>query len=150
MVNIYDYENSKLYLPYGDKAIFDLSIRKPITIVSGNSASGKTLLVSCIKSTILNMKRNNKGSVPNIVAFDDEFSISKVETLPNSLIVIDRAELILNDEDVKYIREDNKHHYLIFARGFLDLDLTPNYFGEFIKEGSVITISYDFSEECWF
>ena len=150
MVNIYDYENSKLYLSYSNKAIFNLDIREPITVISGESASGKTLLVSCINDVVQNIRLNQSGDTPNIIAFDKKFSITEVEELPYSLVVIDRADLILTEEDVKYIRKDNLHHYLIYTRSFLDLDLTPNYFGEFKSKGKEIVIEYDFSEGCWF
>ena len=63
----------------------------------GDSATGKTLLVNCIKNEKRNNRFNNEcaDNLSNIFVFDDAFSVEDLSKITNSLIIVDRCDLIL-------------------------------------------------------
>lgn len=152
MASVYNFDKGNLSATYRDIVSFDLEIRKPITQIYGNSATGKTLLVNYVK----NEKRNNKYNesiedLSNIFVFDDTFSIEDISKISNSLIIIDRCDLILSSDIVNFIVADRSNHYLLFSRTALPLGISPNYYGELVcSDTNTISISYKYSEVSWF
>lgn len=153
MAKIYNFDSGRLVANYRNIVSFNLDIRKPITQIYGDSATGKTLLVNFIR----NEKRNSKfnaGSIndlSNIFVFDDIVTESDLFDIKNSLIVIDRCDLILSLNIVDFIVEDKSNNYLLFSRTSLPLGLSPNYYGEFVHDfDNNIIISYKYSEVSWF
>lgn len=153
MAKIYNFDSGRLVANYRNIVSFSLDIRKPITQIYGDSATGKTLLVNFIR----NEKRNSKfnaGSIndlSNIFVFDDIVTESDLFDIKNSLIVIDRCDLILSLNIVDFIVEDKSNNYLLFSRTSLPLGLSPNYYGEFVHDfDNNIIISYKYSEVSWF
>lgn len=155
MAEIYNFNSGKLIAKYRDIVRFDLEIRKPITQVYGESATGKTLLVNFVKNEKKNDKFNvscEENIVSNIAVFDETFCKKDISSITNSLIIIDRCDLILTDDIVDFIATDTRNHYLLFSRTGLPLEISPNYYGEFVwdKRSNTISIYYKYSEVSWF
>lgn len=153
MAKIYNFDSGRLVANYRNIVSFNLDIRKPITQIYGDSATGKTLLVNFIRNEKKNSKFNAGGinDLSNIFVFDDIVTESDLSDIKNSLIVIDRCDLILSLNIVDFIVEDKSNNYLLFSRTSLPLGLSPNYYGEFIHDfDNNIIISYKYSEVSWF
>lgn len=153
MVKIYNFDSGRLVANYRNIVSFNLDIRKPITQIYGDSATGKTLLVNFIRNEKRNSKFNAGGinDLSNIFVFDDIVTESDLSDIKNSLIVIDRCDLILSLNIVDFIVEDKSNNYLLFSRTSLPLGLSPNYYGEFVHDfDNNIIISYKYSEVSWF
>lgn len=153
MAKIYNFDSGRLVANYRNIVSFNLDIRKPITQIYGDSATGKTLLVNFIKNEKRNSKFNAGGinDLSNIFVFDDIVTESDLSDIKNSLIVIDRCDLILSLTIVDFIVEDKSNNYLLFSRTSLPLGLSPNYYGEFVHDfDNNIIISYKYSEVSWF
>lgn len=153
MAKIYNFDSGRLVANYRNIVSFNLDIRKPITQIYGDSATGKTLLVNFIKNEKRNSKFNAGGinDLSNIFVFDDIVTESNLSDIKNSLIVIDRCDLILSLNIVDFIVEDKSNNYLLFSRTSLPLGLSPNYYGEFVHDfDNNIIISYKYSEVSWF
>ncbi|MGN0483133.1 MAG: hypothetical protein ACI4HI_06255 [Lachnospiraceae bacterium] len=152
MDNIYDFETGRLRAAYRDAVFFDMMIRKPITQINGDSGTGKTLLVSFIKNEKKNARFNtDEDRVSNIAVFDDVVAQKELAAIKDSLIIIDRCDLLLTQEITDFIAADRRNHYLLFSRTALPLGLSPNYYGEFVCDSEkVISIHYKFSETGWF
>lgn len=153
MAKIYNFDSGRLVANYRNIVSFNLDIRKPITQIYGDSATGKTLLVNFIRNEKRNSKFNAGGinDLSNIFVFDDIITESDLSDIKNSLIVIDRCDLILSLNIVDFIVEDKSNNYLLFSRTSLPLGLSPNYYGEFIHDfDNNIIISYKYSEVSWF
>ena len=146
MVEGFDFETGKFRGVLG-KTLFDLDIRKHITQVLGDSGTGKTLFASLLDLDRRGGEAIGKIRYPNVYVARGTDILS---SLSHSLIVIDRGDKILNDAFIEYIRRDFNNVYLIFARGSFSLGLSPNYFGEFVRQGNVVTIKYSFSIGGWF
>ena len=120
------------------------------TIVCGATATGKTLLCNKLLDII---NDDNIGMKPydasNIFIMTRENKKLLYEQREN-LIIIDRAEMMLNDEDIEFINNDTSiNRYLIFARAPLGIYLSPNYFAEIICNGIELEIRYLFNERGW-
>lgn len=146
MKMIYDYNKAFLQFstPVGIK--YALQLRPMITVVVGDSGTGKTYLAE----TIQNMKQiqasfGNTAEFSNVGVFNGTLIEDK-----ESLVIIDKSEQQFSDQIHDWVLNAKKLHFLIFARGNLDLRLTPNYYGEFKREKDVIQMYYRFSERLWF
>jgi len=130
-----------------NQVVFDLMIRQPITQVSGDGATGKTLLTDMLLKDEEGRKSNGICAYPNVCAFSKSIDIDRIFSLSGYLIVIDRADF-LTDKEVDFICRDRfrGNTYLIFARRILDLGLSSNYYGEFKVDGRLVTLDYEFSE----
>ena len=151
MAKVYNFDSGSLVIQYRDIS-FDLKLRNPITQVYGDSAAGKTLLVNCIKNEKKNNRFNNEcaDNLSNIFVFDDAFSVEDLSKITNSLIIVDRCDLILSEGITEYIACDRSNHYLLFSRTGLPLGISPNNYGEFVCSEGVVRVHYKYSEMCWF
>jgi ABC-type dipeptide/oligopeptide/nickel transport system ATPase component len=164
----YDSQTNKLYLSTNN-VTFDIQLRGLITLVEGDSATGKSLLCNVITKLQKAVKGNTAivstdGDVPiveNILCIDYQYEGSEADLInllssqehKNKLIIIDNADTILYGKPnvVQFINLDRRNTYLIFSRGFLEFDVSVNYVAVFIpKEDKLIELHYIHSIEGWF
>lgn len=149
----YNYDENKLTLKIKSGVVFDLQLRGNITLIRGDSGTGKTLLVKSIEGII--------GSGANSVDYLGGVDVSNIITITKSLngfnfeddeklVIMDRADFFLSDEVVERIRGCRKLRFLIFARGSYDFFISPNQIGVFVDNGNTVSIKYDFSKKGWF
>lgn len=92
--------------------VLDFEFRNNITILTGDSGTGKTASFSFIKECmVLN---------PDIVCLnylDYQKDIGDIiRNAEKKLIVIDNADILLDDDTRKYVALDDKNQYLIMGR----------------------------------
>ena len=141
-----------LHLKCNKNIEFKLWLKGFKTIIAGDSGTGKTLLCNKIKE----LQENNinagwlrKYDVGNIVIYNRS-KLEDIKKLKRNLIIIDRADLILDKETIDWINYDCGYNkYLIFGRKPLGINLSPNYFGEFISVDGVIQVRYEFDVPGW-
>ena len=110
--------------------VLDFKFTNNITILTGSSATGKTASFSFIKECM--------AINPNIVCFnylDYQKDIMKLiggET--GKLIVIDNADILLDDDTRKHISLDDKNQYLIIGRNPKNLFATSDNLFELVSE----------------
>ena len=92
--------------------IVDFNFRNNITILMGNSGTGKTAAFSFIREC---MAINPKLLCLNYMDYQKNIKdiISHEE---GKLIVIDNADILLDDDTRKFISLDDKNQYLIIGR----------------------------------
>ena len=92
--------------------IVDFNFSNNITILMGNSGTGKTAAFSFIREC---MAINPKLLCLNYMDYQKNIKdiISHEE---GKLIVIDNADILLDDDTRKYISLDDKNQYLIIGR----------------------------------
>lgn len=110
--------------------VLDFKFTNNITILTGSSATGKTASFSFIKEC---MSIN-----PNIMCLnylDYQKDIKKlISGETGKLIVIDNADILLDDDTRKYISLDDKNQYLIIGRNPKNLFTTSDNLFELISE----------------
>lgn len=135
-----DINGNRFYLKFkGDK-----------TIVSGKSASGKTLLCTRLKKLIDDKNINMKPYGADNIFIMTQDNTEKLSNQKNKLIIIDRAEQLLTESIVEFINQDFNNRYLIFLRKSVGIELSPNHFAELYNDGdNTIKIKYDFDVKGW-
>ncbi len=110
--------------------IVNFDFTNNITILTGSSATGKTASFSFIKECA--------AVNPNIVCInymDYQKDIKKMIAGENGkLIVIDNADILLDDDTRKYISMDDRNQYLIIGRNPKNLFATNDNLFELVSE----------------
>ncbi len=109
--------------------IIDFKFTNNLTILTGESASGKSATYSFIKEC---MAINPNILCLNYLDYQKNIKeiISKEE---GKLIVIDNADILLNDETRKYISLDAKNQYLIIGRNPQNMFITKENLFELVS-----------------
>ena len=110
--------------------ILDFEFTNNITILTGDSGTGKTASFSFIKECmVLN---------PDIVCLnylDYQKNIGDIiRNAEKKLIVIDNADILLDDDTRKYIALDDRNQYLIIGRNPKNLFTTKENLFELVSE----------------
>ena len=110
--------------------VLDFEFTNNITILMGDSGTGKTASFSFIKEcTVLN---------PDIVCLnylDYQKNIGDIiRNTEKKLIVIDNADILLDDDTRKYISLDDTNQYLIIGRNPKNLFVTKENLFELVSE----------------
>ncbi len=108
----------------------DFTFKKNITILMGDSGTGKTAAFSFIREC---MAINPKLLCLNYLDYQKNIKdiICQAE---GKLIVIDNADILLDDEIRKYISVDDKNQYLIIGRNPKNLFATKENLYELERE----------------
>ncbi len=110
--------------------VLDFEFTNNITLLTGDSGTGKTASFSFIKEC---MALN-----PDIVCLnylDYQKNIGNIiRNIEKKLIVIDNADILLNDDTRKYIALDDKNQYLIIGRNPKNLFVTKENLFELVSE----------------
>ena len=118
------------FSPEHTSFILDFEFTNNITILTGDSGTGKTVSFSFIKEC---MALN-----PDIVCLNYlDYQKNIGDIIRNSekkLIVIDNADILLDDDTRKYIALDDKNQYLIIGRNPKNLFATKENFFELVSE----------------
>jgi len=139
-MQVYDWENNLIDFTDCNGVNFYVQIRGNKNIVAGKAGTGKTLMCTRLKEL----------RADNIYVAEAD-NISKIAEVKDKLIVIDRADIILDKRTVKIINNDRCNRYLIFARKPLGIEVTPNFFAEFQfdYDKRQVTINYLFDVKGW-
>lgn len=110
--------------------IVNFEFTNNITILTGASATGKTASFSFIRECM--------AVNPDIVCInyrDYQKDIKKlIASETGKLVVIDNADILLDDEIRKYISLDDKNQYLIIGRNPKNLFTTSDNLFELVSE----------------
>lgn len=117
---------STIYTAY----ILNFDFANNITILTGQAGTGKTLIFSVMQECIV--------VNPNIVCINYQDYQKDIKKLISSesgkLIVIDNADILLDDDTRKYISLDDKNQYLIIGRNPRNLFATSDNLFELVSE----------------
>lgn len=127
---------------------FNLQLRGKITVVNGDSGTGKTAFVNLVKDYKTMGRALDEYQTDNIIVAANEAEGLGIQDR-ECLVIIDRADKALTQRWCDKINRDSLTHYLIFSREGHDLDISPNHAGEFVREDGKVKIHYDFDIKGW-
>ncbi len=110
--------------------VLDFTFTNNITILMGDSGTGKTASFSFIKEC---MALNPDIVCLNYVDYQKDI-VSLIKLAKGKLIVIDNADVLLNDDIRKYIAVDDRNQYLIIGRNPKNLFATRENLFELVSE----------------
>lgn len=112
--------------------VVDFKFTNNITILTGNSGTGKTASFSFIKECM--------AVNPNIVCLNyldyQKNILNILKEMEKKLVVIDNADILLDDKTRKHIALDDKNQYLIIGRNPENLFATKENLFELVTEKS--------------
>ena len=110
--------------------VLDFEFTNNITILTGDSGTGKTASFSFIKEC---MALNPDIVCLNYLDYQKDIA-NIIRTTEKKLIVIDNADILLDDDTRKYIALDDKNQYLIIGRNPKNLFVTKENLFELVSE----------------
>lgn len=110
--------------------VLDFEFTNNITILTGDSGTGKTAAFSFIKES---MALNSDIVCLNYLDYQKNIG-DIIRNTEKKLIVIDNADILLDDDLRKYIALDDKNQYLIIGRNPKNLFVTKENLFELVSE----------------
>ena len=95
-----------------DPFSYDLVFEDRITLVGGDSGTGKTVLYDMLED----LKQTEEYNAIKLFNYKSEDVLEKLKQCRNNFVVIDNADILLDDYTRKYISLDDKNQYLIIGR----------------------------------
>lgn len=144
----YDVKTGKLNFSTKSGILVDLELKYNKVIVGGDSATGKTFICNFIETVQNEISYDSAYDFSNIFVLRKQ-NVEKLCKLNNHLIIIDRADVLLNEPLVRTINDDKSNRYLIFARGVTGIVSTPNNYAKIVREDKTLKLEYLFNERGW-
>lgn len=110
--------------------VVDFKFTNNITILTGDSGTGKTASFSFMKEC---MAMNTDIMCLNYLDYQKDIA-GIIKSADKKLIVIDNADVLLDDDIRKYIALDDKNQYLIIGRNPKNLFSTKENLFELVSE----------------
>lgn len=118
--------------------VLDFQFTNNITLLMGDSGTGKTASFSFIKEC---MALNSDIVCLNYLDYQKNIG-DIIRSVEKKLVVIDNADILLDDDTRKYIALDDKNQYLIIGRNPKNMFATKENLFELVseKEGEQIVL----------
>lgn len=107
-----------------DPFSYFLEFSDRITLVRGDSATGKTYLYQMLED----LRMTKEYQAIKLFNYKTEDFHENLKKCKDRFIVIDNADLLLNEEDRKFINFDFSNQYMLFARNCDGLNLSAGSF----------------------
>ncbi len=95
-----------------DPFSYDLVFDDRITLVGGDSATGKTVLYEMLED----LRLTDKYKAIKLFNYKSDNLVESIKQLRDSFIVIDNADILINDEVRKFINFEFSNQYMLFLR----------------------------------
>lgn len=115
---------------------YHLCFETRITLVRGESATGKTYLYQMLED----LKLTEEYHSIKLFNYKSEDFHSDLQKCRNKFIVIDNADTILELEDKKFINFESSNQYMLFMRNCDGLNLAMESFTILEEENNYITL----------
>ena len=115
---------------------YRLEFESRITLVRGDSATGKTYLYQVMED----LKMTEEYSSMKLFNYKSEEFHSELKKCRNKFIVVDNADIILDDEDRAFINFEKSNQYLLFLRNCDGLNLSADSFMLLREQGYLVTL----------
>ena len=113
-----------------DPFSYDLMFEDRITLVGGDSGTGKTVLYEMLED----LRLTDEYKAIKLFNYKSDNLLEAVKQCKDNFIVIDNADVLLDDSVRKYIALDDRNQYLIIGRNPKNLFATKDNLFELISE----------------
>lgn len=148
MKAIYDWNANTIDFKDKYKNHYYLQLKGDKNIIKGSSGTGKTYLYSKLNNVKKRLDSTSSYNADNLFMLNSD-NLEKLPALKNKLILIDNAELLLDDKTVDIINMDDNNRYLIFARVPLGIEISPNHQADLVQEEGKTVLKYRFDVKGW-
>ena len=103
---------------------YDLEFTERITLVRGDSATGKTFLYQLLED----LRMTKEYQAVRLFNYKTEAFHDNLKKCKDNFVVIDNADLLLDDDDRRFINFDASNQYMLFSRNCDGLNLSAGSF----------------------
>ena len=119
-----------------DPFSYDLEFDDRITLVGGDSGTGKTVLYEMLEDIRLTEEYN----AIKLFNYKSDNFLEAVKRCKNSFIVIDNADYLINDDVRKFINFEPSNQYMLFIRNCDGLNVSDKSFKVLKFDNNRITL----------
>ena len=107
-----------------DPFSYDLEFDDRITLVGGDSGTGKTVLYEMLED----IRLTDEYRVIKLFNYKSDDFLEAIKQCRNSFIVIDNADILIDDEDRRFINFECSNQYMLFSRNCDGLNVSDKSF----------------------
>lgn len=119
---------------------YDLEFQDEITLVGGDSGTGRTFLYRVLED----IRLTKKYSAIHLYNHKTADIIEEIFRLKDCFIVIDNSDILLNDRLKHFINFEPTNQYMLFARNCTGLNVSKKSFKYLVQKGDRITLEDEF------
>ena len=125
-----------------DPFSYDLEFDDRITLVGGDSGTGKTVLYEMLED----IRLTDEYKAIKLFNYKSDDFLEAIKQCRNSFIVIDNADCLINDDVRRFINFELSNQYMLFLRNCDGLNVSDKSFKELKFDNNRITLE----EELWY
>ncbi len=118
--------------PFSYELLFD----DRITLVGGDSGTGKTVLYEMLED----LKLTDEYHAIKLFNYKSENILENLEKCRNNFIVIDNADILIDDEIRRFINFESSNQYMLFLRNCDGLNVSDKSFKVLKMKNNRITL----------
>ena len=118
--------------PFSYELLFD----DRITLVGGDSGTGKTVLYEMLED----LKLTDEYHAIKLFNYKSENILENLEKCRNNFIVIDNANILIDDEIRRFINFESSNQYMLFLRNCDGLNVSDKSFKVLKMKNNRITL----------
>ena len=115
---------------------YDLVFEDRITLVGGDSGTGKTVLYEMLED----LKLTDEYHAIKLFNYKSENILENLERCRNNFIVIDNADILIDDDIRRFINFEFSNQYMLFLRNCDGLNVSDKSFKVLKLEDNKITL----------
>ncbi len=115
---------------------YKLSFDDRITLVGGDSGTGKTVLYNMLED----LRLTEQYHAIKLFNYKSDQVVENIKKCRNCFIVMDNADILINDELRKFINFEFSNQYMLFLRNCDGLNVSDKSFKQMKLEDNVITL----------
>ena len=115
---------------------YDLVFEDRITLVGGDSGTGKTVLYEMLED----LKLTDEYHSIKLFNYKSENILENLERCRNNFIVIDNADILIDDDIRRFINFEFSNQYMLFLRNCDGLNVSDKSFKVLKLEDNKITL----------
>lgn len=115
---------------------YDLMFDDRITLVGGDSGTGKTVLYEMLED----LRFTDEYKAIRLFNYKSDNLIENMEKCRNCFIVVDNADILIDDAIRKFINFEFSNQYMLFSRNCDGLNVSDKSFKELKLENNRITL----------
>ena len=119
-----------------DPFSYDLVFDDRITLVGGDSATGKTVLYEILED----LRLTDQYKAIKLFNYRSDNLLGSIKQCRNNFIVIDNADILINDEIRRFINFEFSNQYLLFLRNCDGLNVSDKSFKVLKLDNNRITL----------
>jgi ABC-type bacteriocin/lantibiotic exporter with double-glycine peptidase domain len=123
-----------------DPFSYDLVFEDRITLVGGDSGTGKTVLYEMLED----LKLTDEYEAIKLFNYKVNNISSSLKQCRDSFIVIDNADILIDDDIRKFINFEFSNQYMLFLRNCDGLNVSDKSFKVLKQDNNLITLEEEF------